>query len=149
MDDDLSMLEALLLHIHNWFPVKDGRHTGEFTIASSMLQADFLAPGQFYRIRGSVFNDGLHQAATATLHDETFDGEVWALAVPPAIVSLANEIAEYNAKNPATDKTSESFGGYSYTRGGASSTSLGNVSAGGWQFAYASRLRPYMRPYDD
>lgn len=146
--DDLTMLEAVLSHIHNWFPVKNGRHAGTFTIVSGAPQVGFLAQGQLYRIRGSVFSDGLHRYGDeAPLREETFDGEVWALAVPPAVVSLANEIAEYNAKNPASDKTSESFGGYSYTRGGASST--GGASAGGWQFAYASRLRPYMRPYDD
>lgn len=147
--DDLTMLEAVLAHIHNWFPVKNGRHAGAFSIASGALDVDFLASGQFYRVRGSVFNDGLHRFGEegTALHDETFDGEVWALSVPPAVVSLANEIAEYNIKNPASDKTSESFGGYSYTRGGASSS--GGASSGGWTFAYASRLLPYMRPYDD
>ena len=159
------MLETILTHLHNWFPVNGGKHSGTFEIVSGALAASFLQPGQYYRIRGSVFNDGLHQYVTATgadtsgsdelfgdgsgtaaesLHDETFTGEVWALAVPAAVVALADEIAAWREKNPETDKTSESFGGYSYTRGSSSE----NVG-GGWQSVFAGRLNPYRRPYDD
>ena len=138
------MLETILTHLHNWFPVKGGKHSGTFAIVSGALAVDFLRPGQYYRIKGSVFNDGLHKHLDGSLSDEEFIGEVWALAIPAAVISLAEEIAAWREKNPETDKTSESFGGYSYTRGASSAT-----GAGGWQLAFAGRLNPYRRSYDD
>lgn len=139
------MLEAILTHLHNWFPAKNGKHAGAFVIASGVLSTDIgLLPGQYYRIRGSTFNDGLHCVGESALTDEAFDGEVWALAIPRAVQVLAGEIAAWLEKNPETDKLSESFGGYSYSRG--QNTSGG---AGGWQAAFAGRLNAWRRPNDD
>ena len=174
------MLEAILSHLNNWFAAPGGRHRGTFRIDCGVLEAGFLREGQYFRIRGSVYNDGLHRAAgravpastsdeagvesgdiahgagaeeeggrdpLSRLRDETFTGEIWALAVPPGIVALAAEIAAWREKNPETDRVSESFGGYSYSRGNAGTASGGAV--GGWQAAFASRLSPYRRAYDD
>ena len=141
------MLEAMLTHLHNWFPAKDGKHAGAFAIASGVLSPDVgLIAGQYYRIKGSVLNDGLHQAGNPDdiLMDERFTGEVWALAIPRAVQDMAEEIATWRESNPETDKTSESFGGYSYSR--AQSASGG---VGGWQAAFSGRLNAWMRPSDD
>lgn len=139
------MLEAILTHLHNWFPVKGGKHAGEFTIASGMPDVDFLADGQYFRIKGSVFSDGLHVFnGGEMLQGETFEGEIWALAIPKTVEELATEITAYTEKNPVTDKVSESFGGYSYSR--ASGTTGAPT---GWQGAFASRLAPYRRISDD
>ena len=140
------MLEAMLTHLHNWFPVRNGKHAGAFVIASGVLSPDIgLVSGQYYRIRGSVFNDGLHRVdGGEALTDEEFTGEVWALAIPEAVQELAEEIAAWRESNPETDKTSESFGGYSYSR--AQSASGG---VGGWQAAFASRLNAWRRTNDD
>lgn len=147
------MLETILTHIHNWFPLggypleQAVRGAGAHKIVSGALTDDRLRPGQYYRIRGSVFNDGLHQYGDGKmLTDEAFDGEVWALAIPKAVIDLAGEIEAWSDKNPETDKVSESFGGYSYTRGSSGSAG-GAVS--GWQGVFASRLNAYRRPYDD
>ena len=139
------MLEAVLTHLHNWFPAKNGKHAGAFTIASGVLSPDIgLVPGQYYRIRGSTFNDGLHYVGESALTDEAFDGEVWALAIPRAVQELSGEIAAWVEKNPETDKVSESFGGYSSSR---AQNASGGV--GGWQAAFAGRLNAWRRPNDD
>lgn len=140
------MLEAILTHMHNWFPVNGGKHAGAFVIASGELSPDIgLVSGQYYRILGSVFNDGLHRVDDGELLiDEEFDGEVWALAIPRSVQDLAKEIAAWREKNPETDKVSESFGGYSYSRGQNASG-----GAGGWQAAFAGRLNAWRRPSDD
>ena len=140
------MLEAMLTHLNNWFPAKNGKHAGAFVIASGVLSPDIgLVSGQYYRIRGSVFNDGLHRVdGGEALTDEAFDGEVWALAIPKAAQKLAEEIAAWRESNPETDKTSESFGGYSYSRG---QSATGGV--GGWQAAFAGRLNAWRRPNDE
>lgn len=139
------MLEAILTHLHNWFPAKGGKHAGSFVIASGVISPDIgLFPGQYYRIRGSALNDGLHYVGESALTDEAFDGEVWALAIPRAVQELAGEIAAWVEKNPETDKVSESFGGYSYSR---AQNASGGV--GGWQSAFAGRLNAWRRPNDD
>ena len=140
------MLEAMLTHLHNWFPAKNGKHAGAFVIASGVLSPDIgLVSGQYYRIMGSVFNDGLHCAGDGeALTDEEFTGEVWALAIPKAVQELADEIAAWRENNPETDKTSESFGGYSYSR---SQSATGGV--GGWQAAFSGRLNAWRRPSND
>ena len=78
------------------------------------------------------------------LTDEEFDGEVWALCIPKAVQELAEEIAAWRENNPETDKTSESFGGYSYSRGQSASGGVG-----GWQAAFSGRLNAWRRPNDE
>lgn len=131
------MLEAILDHLHNWFPVRGSARSGTFEIASGPLEMDGLKVGQYYRIQGSVFNDGLHYSSDS-LVQETFTGTITLLAVPAALEDLAEEVKEWIAANPATDKVSESFDGYSYSRG--------TGAAGGWQAAFAPRLQRWRRP---
>lgn len=134
------MLEAVLMHLNNWFPAGGGKHAGTFAARHGALCAPFLLPGQYYRIRGSVLNDGLHRQGDNDLHRETFTGEVWALAIPREVIALSQQIEAWCAQHPESDLVSERFGDYSYTRAGAS---------GGWQSAFAARLAPYRRVYDD
>jgi hypothetical protein len=109
------MLEQVLLYLNNWFEV--GGHSGEFSIEDGSITLPFLAPGQYFRIMGSVFNDGLHQYPANDLTDETFTGTVWALAVPPVVVSLTDEMTTWQEKNGVSGPyQSESFGGYTYNR---------------------------------
>ena len=78
------------------------------------------------------------------LQDETFDGAVWALAVLKAVVELAGEIAAWQEKYGAvvdSPYTSESFGGYSYSKAGGTESG----GAGGWQAAFRARLNPYRK----
>lgn len=136
------MLEAVLQHLNNWFLVPDGIYTGEYTVQDGGITLSFLQPGQYFRVVGSVFNDGLHQYPAADLTDEVFAGAIWALAVPKAVVELSQSIADWNAKNgPPSPFASESFGGYSYTR-----QTNGKGGAAGWQSAFADQLAPYRKP---
>ena len=117
------MLEQVLMNIRNWFPVKGGIHSGTFTIKDGGITLPFLADGQYFRICGSVFNDGLHQYNVLDLTDETFTGTIWALAIPKAVIDLALEIEAWQKKNgeaAAGIYQSESFGGYQYSKQTAS-----------------------------
>lgn len=112
------MLEQVLRHLNNWFLVEI--HEGTFTVENGSITLPFLQNNQYFRVCGSVFNDGLHQYPAADLTDETFTGTVWALAVPKAVVMLSEDIAAWEEKNGEavlSPYTSESFGGYSYTKG--------------------------------
>ena len=70
------MLEQVLMNIRNWFTVDGGIHSGTFTIKDGGIALPFLANGQYFRIIGSVFNDGLHQYPAADLVDEEFSGAI-------------------------------------------------------------------------
>ena len=138
------MLEQVLMNIRRWFPVEGGIHSGTFTIKDGGVTLPFLADGQYFRICGSVFNDGLHQYNVLDLTDETFTGTIWALAIPKAVIALADEIQKWQEKNGEASVRpyqSESFGGYSYSKA-TDSASGGAVT---WQSAFRSRLNAYRK----
>lgn len=139
------MLEQVLDYIHNYF-VKNVIK-GTFTISSGVLEAPFLLDGQYFVIMGSIFNDGIHQHPASDLVDEVFEGEIRAMAVPPAVVALVDEIEEWVVSNHeiiSSPYQSESFGGYSYTKKSESGTgSTGNVPV--WASMFGPRLNRWRK----
>lgn len=142
------MLEQILDFIHNYF-IKEV-YRGKFKISNgSLLDIDFLQEGQYFKIVGSIFNDGVHKylSADASLIDEEFVGDIWAMAVPPAVIALADEITDWVDKYGDIMNSpyqSESFGGYSYSK------AQGYASAGGeilssWQAVFGSRLNHWRK----
>ena len=92
------MLTELCQELHNWFEKE--QHVGTFTIENGGLAVSFLKRNQYYRICGSIFNDGVHKYGDNqdVLTDEEFEGSVWALAIPKAVINLAAAIAEWQTK---------------------------------------------------
>lgn len=137
------MLEQVLRHLNNWFLLEI--HEGTFAVENGSITLPFLLTNQYFRIVGSVFNDGLHQYPAVDLTDETFTGSVWALAVPKAVIDLSVEIEAWQEKNGeavASPYQSESFGGYSYTKQTAGSN--GGAYAG-WEMTFKSRLNDWRK----
>lgn len=138
------MLEQVLMNIRRWFPVEGGIHSGTFTIKDGGITLPFLADGQYFRICGSVFNDGLHQYNVLDLTDETFTGTIWALAIPKAVIELADEIQKWQEKNGEASVSpyqSESFGGYSYSK----ATDAETGGAVTWQSAFKQQLSAWRK----
>ena len=134
-------LTNLCAELRNYFETK--KRFGTFTISGgSISPSDFLQDGQYFRIVGSVFNDGVHRHPAHDLTDETFDGAVWAMAVPPAVVELLQKIQEFEAAtaNAPTAYTSESFGGYSYTK----ATDENGLPVG-WRSVFRSELNKWRK----
>ena len=142
------MLTELCQELYNWFERE--KRSGSFRIVDGTLEVDFLLPGQYFRVMGSIFNDGVHQYGTDTLNDEDFTGSVWSLAIPDAVIKLAEDIAAWRAKYEASDSTamspymSESFGGYSYSKGSAISDT-GTGGATSWRTSFASRMNAWRK----
>ena len=137
------MLTEICAELRNYFEVPNGRHFGKFEISGgSIAPLDFLQEGQYFRIIGSVFNDGVYQYPATSLTDEVFEGAVWAMALPPSLIALSAEIEAYNESDAgkASTYTRESFGGYSHTK--ATDASGAPI---GWQKAFASRLNKYRK----
>lgn len=132
------MLYEIMKHIRNFF-VRGEKIQGEIHIEDGTISLPLL-DGQYFLIEGSILNDGVYQYPASELTDETFVGVITPLAPPADFISLCNEIKEYNSKSPESAFTSESFGGYSYTR---ATDKDGNVA--GWQSAYKKRLDVYRK----
>ena len=124
------ILSELCQELKNWFCDEADIHYGEYTITDGALSLPFLLDGQYFRIAGSVLNDGVYKYdGELELNDETFTGAIWAMKIPPSVVDLATEIdawIEKNGEAVASPYQSESWGGYSYSlkSGGAESGSV-------------------------
>lgn len=136
------MLEEVLRHLRNWFAVCI--HSGTYTIENGVLDLPFLLEGQHFRITGSIFNDGVYTYPSGELTDETFTGDIWALAVPKALLDTVEEISAWQAKanKAAGPYESESFGGYAYTKAKASD---GSGKTATWQSEFKSRLDTWRK----
>lgn len=131
------MIDAICASLRNYFVVEIV--DGEYTVTDGGITLPFLAAGQFFRVVGSVFCDGVYRCGDKLPADETFDGAIWAMAIPPTLEELAAEIEEWKQKNAEVINSpyqSESFGGYSYTKGSDSAS---------WQGAFAKRLNRWRK----
>jgi hypothetical protein len=141
------MLTELCNTCRNWFTSREDKHVGHFTIEGGVISPlDFVLENQYFRIVGSHFNDGVYKNTPEELDaliPEEFDGQIWAMRIPPAFLALNDEIDNFNKKitNEAIGPyASESWGGYSYT--------LATGSSGGvitWQEAFAPKLKEWRK----
>lgn len=153
------MLTELCQYLKNWFELDQisGKVTitdGNITVVSDSLLYGGSVPtiqtGQYIHIEGSVYNNGVFQYEEDQLTDETFNGTIWLMGVPKAIIDLDAEITEWRQKYEAVGSpamspfNSESFKGYSYSKGTVSS-GAGAESALGWQTVFYNRLAPWRK----
>ena len=135
------MLYELCAEVRNWFVSE--KHNGTFTVKDGNMPLDFLQDGQYFRIVGSTFNDGVHQYPPSNLIDEVFNGSVWAMKIPPSFLALNTEIDDYSKSDAAaiSPYASESWGGYSYTK----ATNAAGKPDSSWQNVFASRLNVWRK----
>lgn len=139
------MLEQICAFIHNYF-VHD-RHSGTFTISNGSITLPFLVVGQYFRICGSRFNDGVYTYPADELTDETFSGVIWDMRPPRSFLALVSDIEAWNEKYGETANSpysSESFGGYSYTKSQGYASSDESVLSS-WQSIYKPRLNEWRK----
>lgn len=134
------MLHEICQEIRNWFTPDSGKHFGTFQIEGGTLNAPFLVDGQYFRIVGSILNDGVYQYPASGLHDEMFAGAIWAMSVPPSVLALVAEIESYNADHKPNGFSSESFAGYSYTK---VTTPEGRIAD--WKDVFGGRLNRWRK----
>lgn len=141
------MLSELCQELKNWFDRGQPRLHGAFEISGGkIVDSDFtsiIQNEQYFRIIGSVFNDGVHREGDKLI-DEMFVGSIWLMAVPRDVMLLANEIESWNEKYSESVNSpfsSESFGGYSYTKAGGNASS----SNPSWQSVFATKLNKWRK----
>lgn len=143
------MLTEICQYLHNYFDYE--RHNGDITVNGGVItcngDAIALEEGQYFalfrgRIPLGVFNaeDGL---------DKTFNGSVWLMDVPKAILDADTWAKSWMEKNGSANSDansafqSESFGGYSYSKG---NNTTGKAGASIFDTAqFAQMLAPYRK----
>lgn len=155
----MTMLE-LCLECRNFF--KPDVFPGTYTITGGVFEPlPDIPNGAYIRIVGSTFNDGVYkypiipeQGNPSPLTDETFDGAIWLMHVPPDFVALLDDINAWEAANltaiaSATAEvlagpySSESFAGYTYQK----KTGLGDVATS-WRdprLGFSARLNVWRK----
>lgn len=149
-----NIVYEVCLEVKNFFVGASDIHEGTFTIADGAItNSGFLAENQYFRIKGSVFNDGVYKNTSeeiAGLVPETFVGQIWAMRPPTAFIDDCKAIEEWLDKYGGVDSVamspyqSETFAGqYGYTK--PTGTSANGASPSAWQVAYASSLTKWRR----
>ena len=133
------MLYTIMKSIKNFFPTSKCVD-GEFIIEGGTISLPFISEGQYFLIEGSVMNDGVYCYPVDSLSDEAFNGFVTLLNPPKDFLDLVSEIESYVKTNAPSAYTSESFGGYSYSK---SSNSGGGLAD--WSSAFRERLNVWRR----
>lgn len=141
------ILTEVCEYLNNYFWQK--KITGVFSIEEGSIQIPALKEGQYFRIIGSTFNDGVHLYPATDLTDEEFEGAIWAMAVPSTVIAIASDIKEWQTLYGGADSSamspfnSESFGGYSYSKSGSGNENSGSNAS--WQDVFGGRLNKYRR----
>ena len=148
------MIQQICEYIHNYFS-QDARQ-GTYTIDAGMISLPFVKDGQRILIVGSDLNDGVYtyhtdgiknddDTSAAGLRDETFYGSVCALAVPPSVIALSEEIktwvAKYGDVINSPYQSENVIGVYSYTKASGS----GSARPGSWQEVFGDQLNRWRK----
>ena len=149
------MLTLLCEYLRNWFDEECKKTMGRITIADGEISVRntpiTMKNGQYFRVIGSVFNDGVHRFPDYELVDEEFDGAIWEMRIPAEVFERAEDIKKWVGKYGTYDSpamspfNSESFAGYSYSKGTGSSGPDGNESSNSWQSVFKSRLNMWRK----
>lgn len=151
-----NLLEEICQHLRNWFTTYDRGdvYSGSFSISGGIIEGagttstPEISAGMYYRIIGSYKNDGVYLAGTDTPTDEAFNGQVWIMHPPAAFIALVSEIKTWQEANGGATSdnmspfASESFGGYSYSKGSGNSA---GGTATSWASQYAARLNAWRK----
>lgn len=148
------MLTEICAEIKNYFTYQSDKHFGDFSIVAGQIVPSLTIPTDYIRIVGSHLNDGVHkrgQNGFELVDEGEFHGAIWIMSPPKDFLDLADEIAAWQLKNGGIDSpamspfSSESFGGYSYSKGSSGGGASGTGATNTWQGAFGKRLNIYRR----
>lgn len=140
----LDTIDAVCSELHNYFDER--KRIDDYTIEDGRITLPFLVDGQYFRIVGSKFNDGVyiyHETPAEDdpeLTDEVFHGAIWSMRMSKAFLKLCADIKTYIESDAAqaSPYLSENISGfYSYTKA--------NVNDTAWQNVFKNRLAAYRK----
>ncbi len=148
------MIYEICLDLRNFFDRGQPKLVGGIDIVGGKIQqTEFLntiQPNQYFRISGSVFNDGVYKYTNQlSLTDESFAGKITLMAIPPEFLAVVKDIEDWQKKYGSVGSASmspfasESFKGYSYSKGANGSEN--GASGASWQGVFANRLNHWRK----
>lgn len=126
------MLYRVMRYLRNFFATTT-YYSGNFTVVDGVINPP-LNDGQYFLIEGSKYNNGVYIVGKDTLTDESFYGVITLLAPPKDFIETVEAIEKFESENVKSAFTSESFGGYSYTK------AQGKNGPVTWREVFASEL---------
>lgn len=144
------MLSEICAHIRNYFTYESDKHPGTYKVQGGALVPSMELPTEYYAIFGSRKNNGVHKVTDTLVDEGEFRGSVWVMSVPTDFLALVEEIKAWQTKYGSLESeamspfNSESFGGYSYSKGSGGASS-GSGAGASWQDAFGSRLNRWRR----
>lgn len=142
------MLTEICAYLHNYFDYE--RHFGDISITDGSIFCNGkeiqLEEGQYFALFRNRIPLGVFNVVPA---NKTFEGSVWLMDVPEAVLNANTWAEEWMAKNGGAGSEansafqSESFGGYSYNKGTNSSGKGGMSIFDNAQFS--RMLAPYRK----
>lgn len=138
-----EVIDELCAECRNYFTSDKDKLSGDFTITNGSLNlGDSAKNGQYFRVIGSTFADGIHQNPSVFEQDESFSGCIWLMKIPMQFIRdavlIKDWIDKYGDESSASPYTSESFDNYSYSKD--------STAKGGWKSQFGttiSRWRKY------
>jgi hypothetical protein len=146
------MIDEVCAHLHNYFetdPVTGDRmiYPGAYSIVDGAITLPFLNRGQYFRVFGSDFNDGVHKYGEDDLTDEASDGVIWKMRPPREFLALVDEITEWMDKYGDTMKnpyqSEDVIGVYRYTKMTSGKVTGDYIAT--WQNVFKDRLKEWRR----
>lgn len=143
-------MERVLKYLNNYF-FRIGER-GVFAIEDGKIDIENkISVGQYFMIKGSMFNDGVYkveeiiddQIVFDAVCNEEFKGVVYLLNIPRTLLSLPQKIDEFETNNKPTNIQSEAFGNYSYSLG---TNKNGEIMT--WVDVFKNDLKVYKKMYD-
>ena len=138
-------LTELCQELRNWF--ERDKYFDTFTIENGaiIVPDGSLQDGQFFRVIGSLFNDGVHKYGEDELTDEVFTGAIWSMGVPPAVIDLSERITAWieqygESVSSPYQSMSEAFGSYSRSWAKANSGQGNTNSNPTWRTQFSDEL---------
>ena len=154
------MMEQVCTYINNHFthrkgvPIAEKEGTvvienGELTTVDN-APISILQPGNYFLIRGSDFNDGIHVYPDFDLIDETFTGKIYKMCPPPDFLRVVSEIEtwqqKYGERVQSPYQSEDVIGVYSYQLKSSGMT-VGQTLAT-WQNTFGDQLKQWRKLYD-
>jgi hypothetical protein len=143
------MLTEICQYLHNYFDYE--RHVGKISIVGQEVFCDGkpieIGDSQYFALFRQRIPLGVFQKSELT--DKEFLGAVWLMDVPKTILEADAWAEQWKAENGAATAqangpyASESFGGYSYSKGGNNNGKVGSSVFENAQFA--AMLNPYRK----
>ena len=144
------MLSRVCRYLKNWFV--DKIYAGDITVSDNKVYANGteieMSEGQYFALVGVRYVYGVY-AYGDDLESDTFEGAVWIMKVPKDVLDVVERMTAWEEANGGADSQamspyqSESFGGYSYSKGSSGNGKVGSSVFDNAEFA--SVLRPFKK----